>query len=155
MSAPRSLMCQGRFALLLWLMLWMTVIPLVHSHTNSHDPDTHLHHQHGLIHTVFSADGGQEDHRHQHLGPSSHEHEDFLSHSLMADETQVQELELSFLVTPDRKPQQGLSVVTCSDDTVVLPHDGALRGPPADIAPHLLLCMFDNRSSRAPPVLLL
>ena len=152
MSAPRSFMCQGRFALLLWLMLWMTVIPLVHSHTNSHNPDTHLHHEHGLIHTVFSAD---EDHRHQHIGPSSHQHEDLLSHNLMADETQVQELELSFLVTPDRKPQQAVSLVTCSDDTVILPHDGSLRGPPADIAPHLLLCLFDNRSPRAPPVLLL
>lgn len=136
-------------------MLWMTVIPLVHGHTSAHDPDTHPHHQHGLIHTVFSADSDQEDHRHQHIGPSSVTHNDLLSERLIEDEAQVQELELSFLVTPDRKPQQGVILVTCSDDTVVLPHDGSMRGPPTDIAPHLLLCVVDNSSPRPPPVFLL
>jgi hypothetical protein len=145
-------MSRSRIALLVWLMLWMTVIPFVHSHTGVHGLDTHPHHQHGLIHTVFSADSDLENHRHQHIGPSSVTHDDLLSEGLIEDEPQVQELEVSFLVTPDRKPQQSVSLVTCSDDTVVLPHDVSMRGPPADTAPHLLLCVFDNRSPRAPPV---
>lgn len=136
-------------------MLWMTVIPLVHSHTSAHDPDTYPQHEHSLIHTVFSADNDQEDHRHQHLSPSSHGHNDLLSESVLENEASVQELELSFLVTPDRKPQHGVILVTCSDDTAILTHDGSMRGPPTDIAPYLLLCVFDNRSPRAPPVILL
>jgi hypothetical protein len=133
----------------------MTVIPLVHSHTSAHDLQAVPHHQHGIVHTVFSSDIGPDDQQqHHHVGPSRVERGDLLSGSLLEQDPEVQELELSFLVAPDRKPQQGVILVASRDETVVLLHDNGLRGPPAQF-PHLVIFSLDNRSPRAPPFLFL
>lgn len=148
-------MSRSRIALLVWLMLWIAVIPLFHSHTHSHDLATDPQHSYGVIHTVFSFDSGpQHQQPHNHVGPKSLEREDVLPKGLEAETAGVHELEVPFLVTPDRKPQPALILVACSDATIVLPDDGSMRGPPAEISPHLLMCVPDNRSPRAPPVLL-
>jgi hypothetical protein len=145
-----------RFALIVWLMMWMLFIPLVHTHLGYHDGETsdHGHHHETVTHTIFSPHIPHEHDTHNHASPSALEQEERGPVSVSVGATaDTQEIEVAFVAAPDRKIQYGFVTVFASDAANELPR------AVSDLLPVLTTrvphqwSLSHHRSPRAPPLL--
>lgn len=136
-----------RKVILLWVMLWMVVIPLIHIHpeTDHHHGDAGYTHS-GIAHTVFSSDLPCEYAAH-HSSPTT-----IAVVTRAAHDMDHPEIGFSLAVSGDRHLGKAtLTEALSSSAQDLFPQlTGATRSDPFLRSPQSIL-LLTNRSSRAPP----
>nr|MBI3613123.1 hypothetical protein [Nitrospirota bacterium] len=136
-----------RKAVLLWVMLWMVVIPLVHIHPETDHHHGDIGHTHGgTAHTVFSSDLPCEYATH-HSAPVT-----IAAISHVAHDLDHPEIGFSLAVSGDRPlGKAALAEALSSSAQDLLPQlTGSTRSNPFLRSPQSIL-LLASRLSRAPP----
>ena len=146
-------------AVLIWVSMWMLVVPLFHVHPEAdhrHGEAGHIHG--GTIHTVWSQDLDCEFDGHQHvdqIGTSTHDRLASVAPSPHAGDGHA---ELSFSVlndSTDRKPLKPFVVQALGfTPAVVLDAESSVRRQKNSASAQPSAPLIFTRSPRAPPSLL-